>query len=108
MAHRRASGDRKSEAGERRAAAETLAAAALSFIAAEPERLAHFLAVTGLTPQSIRAAAREADFLAGVLDHIADDERLLLAFASESGRNPNEVMRAREALAGAHWERELP
>jgi len=43
-----------------------------------------------------------------VLDHIADDERLLLAFASESGRNPNEVMRAREALAGAHWERELP
>ena len=108
MADRRASGGRKSDSKERQAAAEALAVAALSFIAAEPERLARFLAVTGLAPQSIRAAAREPGFLAGVLDHVAGDDRLLLAFAAESGRDPDEVMRARAALAGGHWEREQP
>src|SRR5262249_23196578 len=93
MTDRRRSGGGKSDAEQQRhAAAQALAVAALSFIAAEPERLARFLAVTGLTPQSIRAAAMEPDFLAGVLDHVTGDERLLLAFAAESERDPDEVM----------------
>jgi hypothetical protein len=89
----------KSASGDRKEAATELAIAALSFLAAEPERLERFLALTGLGPQSLRAAAREPSFLLGVLDHVAGDETLLLAFASENAINPKDVGRARHALA---------
>jgi hypothetical protein len=84
---------------ERKAAAIELAIAALSFLAGETERLERFLALTGLGPQSLRAAAREPSFLLGVLDHVAGDETLLLAFANENGIDPEDVGRARDALA---------
>jgi uncharacterized protein DUF3572 len=100
--------DRRQSERERRAAAEDLAIAALGFIAAEPERLSRFLALTGIDPASIRAAAREPQFLVGVLDHILNEERLLLDFATESDVDPEAVMRARDALAGPHWERNTP
>ena len=99
---------RKSQSRQRQAAAQELAIAALGFIAAEPERLGRFLVITGIGPESIRQAAGEPHFLAGVLDHIADDERLLVAFAAEQGIDANEVMRARATLAGGHWERDIP
>jgi Protein of unknown function (DUF3572) len=91
-----------------RQAAEELAIAALGFIAAEPERLGRFLAETGIGPDSIRDAAREPRFLAGVLDHIAANESLLLAFATEYEVDPDALMRARGVLAGRHWERDTP
>ncbi|HEY7662813.1 MAG TPA: DUF3572 domain-containing protein [Xanthobacteraceae bacterium] len=91
-----------------RAAAENLAVAALGFIAAEPERLGRFLALSGIGPDSIRDAAREPQFLLGVLDHVAGEERLLIAFAAETEIDPDAVMRARDALAGGAWERETP
>jgi Protein of unknown function (DUF3572) len=98
--------DRKSKA-EGGEAATALAIAALGFIASAPERLGRFLADTGIGPESIRQAASEPHFLAGVLDHIAGDEALLLAFAAEHGIDPNDVMRARDALSG-RWERDTP
>ena len=55
MAERR----RSEKPKERQAAAEGLAVAALGFIAAEPERLGRFLALSGIGPDSIRTAARE-------------------------------------------------
>jgi hypothetical protein len=85
---------------ERQEAAAALAVAALGFIACEPERLGQFLALTGIGPQSIRKAAREPDFLLGVLDHLAGDEALLIAFANESGIDPKQVALARDVLAG--------
>ncbi len=91
----------------RREFAETLAIQALSFIAGEPERLGRFLAISGIGPEQIRAAAREPLFLAGVLDHIASDERLLVAFAAEIGIDPAEIAKARAALGGG-WEHENP
>jgi hypothetical protein len=112
MAQRRESMRRRppggGSAGSGRDIAEQLAVAALAFIAAEPERLGRFLAVTGIGPESIRQAAREPQFLAGVLDHVAGDEKLIVAFASEQGIDPGEVMRARDVLAGGRWERETP
>ena len=80
-------------------AASALAIAALRFIAEEPERLRVFLSLTGIDPQAIRAAAQEPGFLLGVLDHLAGDESLLLAFAAESEINPDEVRVARGVLA---------
>ena len=89
-------------------AAAHLAIAALGFIAGEPERLGRFLAVTGIGPDSIRAAARERRFLLGVLDHLAADEPLLLAFAAENAIDPGEVIKARDTMAGRRWERDTP
>jgi hypothetical protein len=93
---------------ERQAAAEELAIAALGFIAGEPEQLGRFLAMTGIGPNSLRDAARDPRFLAGVLDHVAADEALLLAFAAANEIDPEAVMRARDVLTGGHLERDMP
>jgi Protein of unknown function (DUF3572) len=98
----------KTPSAQSREAAETLAIQALAFIAEEPERLGAFLATTGIGPDAIRDAAREPDFLAGVLDHMLGDENLLVAFADSAGLNPTSIAQARRALGGRRWERDLP
>ncbi|HZP75748.1 MAG TPA: DUF3572 domain-containing protein [Pseudolabrys sp.] len=90
------------------AAAETVAIQALTYIAADAERLGGFLSLTGIGPDQIRAAARTPGFLAGVLDHIVADEALLVGFAAAADLKPEHVVRARAALGSADWERELP
>lgn len=79
---------------------EAVAIAALGFIAGDPERLGRFLSLTGIGPETLRSAAGEPGFLARVLDHIAEDEALLLAFAANAGFAPEAVAAARRALAG--------
>jgi hypothetical protein len=91
-----------------RRAAEALAIQALQFLAADPERLGHFLALSGIGPEAIRAAAREPNFLAGVLEHILSDERLLLDFAKQAEIEPPTVMRAAATLGAPGWERDVP
>src|SRR5213593_3650327 len=98
---------RKKDGGRQREGAQALAIAALSYLAAEPEQLGRFLALSGIGPEKIRDAAREPHFLAGVLEHICSDERLLLDFAKYAEIKPPEVERARAALGGT-WERDLP
>lgn len=90
-----------------RQTAEMLAVQALAFIAEDDGRLSGFIASTGIAVQSIRDAAREPNFLTGVLEHILADENLLIAFAGSAGLDPAEVARARQAL-GKAWERDLP
>ena len=65
-------------------------------------------AVDRMGSAEIRAAAGEPGFLAGVLEYMASDERLIAAFADENGLDPSDVGKARAALAGTPWERELP
>ena len=91
-----------------REVAEIVAIQALSFIAGDPERLGRFLAMSGIGPESIRAAAREPQFLLGVLEYLAADETLLIAFAAENTIPPGAVMEARETMAPRRWERETP
>ncbi len=91
-----------------REAAEALAVQALNFLAQDPARLARFLALSGLDVGTIRSAAAESAFLAGVLAHLGEDESLLVAFAAEAGIAPAEVDLARRVLAGGDWEREVP
>jgi hypothetical protein len=81
--------------------AESLAIQALAFIAGDSARIGPFLAATGIGPEMIRAAAREPDFLRGVLDYVAGDDGLLVAFATETGINPFDIPIARDALAPA-------
>jgi hypothetical protein len=100
MKNRRRSTAGKADRTARQEAAAELAVAALGFIAADPDELGRFLALSGIGPESIRVAAREPGFLRGVLDHLAGDERLLLAFAERNDIDPEDVGRARNALAG--------
>lgn len=74
--------------------AESIAVQALTFLAGDPDRFGRFLAMTGLRPDGIRAAAAEPGFLVGVLRHIAGWEPDLLAFAESVAITPAEIRAA--------------
>ena len=78
--------------------AEALAVTALGFVAADPELLPRFLALTGIDGAQVRKAAQEPGFLAGVLDCILAHEPTVRRFAEETGIDPAAVMTARRAL----------
>ena len=84
-----------------RAAAEDIAIKALTFLSGDPERLARFLALTGLGPETIRAAAGSPGFLKAVLDHVAGQEELLVGLAEAIGARPETVVAARRLLVTA-------
>jgi hypothetical protein len=88
----------RGKSAQSREAAETLAIDALTFIAADPVQLERFMALSGLSVDDLRAAAAEPGFFSGVLDFIASDEALLLAFAANAGRDPAVVVKARQSL----------
>ncbi len=81
-----------------RAGAEALAAEALAFVAEEPDRLGRFLALSGLSPESLRRRIGEPAFLGGVLDFLLGDEALLVAFAERQGLAPGLPAIARRLL----------
>jgi hypothetical protein len=86
------------------ATAESVALEAFTFLAEDAERLGRFLDVTGLRPDTIRAAASSAGFLGAVLDYVASDEPLLIETAKALGTKPEQVMEARAALSPAEFE----
>lgn len=86
--------------------AESLAAAALLWLAQDEERLGGFLGASGLSAADLRASAAEAGFLGFVLDHLLADEAAVLAFAADTGHPPQAALAARAALPGGdapHW-----
>jgi hypothetical protein len=80
---------------------EVIALNCLTFLAEDGERLGRFLALSGVSPQSLRAQAREPSFLAGVLDYLLSDEKLLLEFSATQDLKPEAVISARARLPGA-------
>ncbi len=80
--------------------AHEIATDALLGLARDPELVGRFLAVSGIGPESIRLAAEEPGFLAGVLEFYMADETLLLTFCENSGLRPTMIAAARFALAG--------
>lgn len=81
-------------------AAEAIAIEALGFIAADEKLLPRFLSITGIEAHSIREAAREPGFLAGVLDFVLAHEPTLMELCEASGRDPASMGAARHKLAG--------
>jgi hypothetical protein len=79
--------------------AEALALAALDFLGRDGERIGRFLSLSGLDLCSLRKAAGEPGFLPGVLDYLAADEPLLVAFAGEAAIAPERIGEARNLLA---------
>jgi uncharacterized protein DUF3572 len=81
-----------------REVAEIVAIQALSFVAGDPERLGVFLAETGIGPETLRSAAADPHFLAGVLDFVLRDDATVKAFAAASELDPATIAAAREVL----------
>ncbi|PPD46105.1 MAG: hypothetical protein CTY15_01625 [Methylocystis sp.] len=73
---------------------------ALAFLTRDDERLARFFALTGVDPGDVRLLLGDHGFHLAVLDHLASDEALLLAFATAESLPPEAVGRARRALGG--------
>jgi Protein of unknown function (DUF3572) len=82
--------------------AEALALKALAFLTADGDRMGHFLTASGIDPSGLKERISDLFMLAGVLDHLLENESLLLEFAAELDVAPQEVMRARQKLPGAN------
>jgi hypothetical protein len=82
------------------AAAGELAMRALAFLTTDEDRLLRFLALTGLDAGDVRGLLGERGFHLAILDHIAADEPLLMAFVDQEALPPQMVGRARRALGG--------
>ncbi len=87
-----------------REAAEVLAVRILGHLAADPERIGRFLALTGIGPETLRAAAREPGFLITVLDHVLFDDAGTRAAAEATGVTPEAIAAARRVLDPAPHE----
>lgn len=80
--------------------AQALALNLLAFLASDQDRLARFLALTGLAPETIRARIDSPTFHAGLLDYALADESLLLTFTADQNVAPEQVVQARRLLPG--------
>ncbi|MGE0239658.1 MAG: DUF3572 domain-containing protein [Parvibaculaceae bacterium] len=78
--------------------AEIIALKALTFLANDTDRLERFLTLSGISPAEIRQAAANPQFLAGILNHLLQDESLLLTFTAEEDLDPRLAALAAEIL----------
>ena len=86
--------------GPKEPRASELALRALAFLSCDDDRVARFLALTGLDAGDVQGLLGETGFHLAVLDHIAGDEAMLLEFAAAESLPPESVGRARRALGG--------
>lgn len=91
---------RNTEKGPAPDAAGAVAILALAFLAEDEARVERFLALTGVEPGEVRARLGDPAFQLAVLDHLAGDEPLLIAFAQARSLSPAEIDKARRALGG--------
>ena len=80
--------------------AETLALGALGWVLADETRAARLLALTGLTPEGLRARVQDRTFLAAVLLFLDNHEPDLITCAEALAVTPLRLVAAREALDG--------
>src|SRR5690606_4819762 len=73
---------------------DELAELCFTYLLNNPQQLMEFMSITGLDPDGLRRAVGTDSFKRGLLDHVVQNEPLLLAVC-ESGRlRPEAVMRA--------------
>ena len=84
-------------------AAEGVAVAVLAALAADPDRLGRFVAITGLQPELFRDTATDPTFLAGVLDYVMTDDGLLVDCATAIGEPPERISQAHHVLSPPMW-----
>lgn len=77
---------------------QALALNALGWVLDDGDRAARFLALTGLTPDELRASLGKPGTLGAVLDFLCAHERDLVSAADALGVAPGELAAARERL----------
>ncbi|MHC5232106.1 DUF3572 domain-containing protein [Brucella sp. LJL56] len=80
--------------------AEAIAIEALGWLAQDKDLLPRFLALTGIEATSIRQAALEPGFLAGVLQFFLAHEPTLIRYCEDAGRDPGTIEKALTYLPG--------
>lgn len=78
--------------------AESIAISALAFLASDMQRLARFLALTGMGPRELKADARTPRVLAAVLNHLLQDESQLMVFSADKNVPPERIAPAHAVL----------
>lgn len=81
-----------------------MAVTAVHYLALESKRLQRFLDLTGSSADVLRRSLSDAAFLAGVLEYLLGEERLVLDFAAGAKLPPAAVAQAHRLLAGGHVE----
>lgn len=84
--------------------AEVIALQALTFLAADDERLNRFMALSGIDGEGLKERADEPELLAAVLDHVLGDESLLYLFCEDANLPPETPRQARRCLPGGNVE----
>ncbi len=90
----------------RRETATGLAQEALVWLSGQEELMPVFLNATGSNAESVRAGARDPEFLGSVLDFVMMDDAWVVAFCDAAGHPYAAVGAARRALPGGdevHW-----
>ena len=78
--------------------AEAIAIKGLGFLSNDAELMGRFLALSGLDPSNLRDIVSEPSFLAAILDFLLTDDSLILAFASNHGLTPEDIVCAKARL----------
>ena len=86
--------------GEQTNDADAVALRALGWTLSEDMRASRLLALTGLTPETLRARVNEPALLAATLRFLESHEPDLLACAEALGLTPLELVDARRELEG--------
>jgi Protein of unknown function (DUF3572) len=77
----------------------TLALGALGWVLGDESRAGRLLALTGLTPDDLRAGLGEPAVLGAVVEFLCAHEPDLIAASESLGVEPSELAAARERLA---------
>lgn len=83
-----------------RESAQDLAGSVLLYMAERPDLIGGFLGATGLRPEDLRTVSTSPETALHVLDYLLEDDRRVLDAAADLGIPPQDMMRARTALAG--------
>lgn len=81
-------------------AAQKIATNAFIWLAGEPDYLGHFLSLSGLSVDEVKANANDADFLGAVLDFVTSDDRMVMAFCDLNNLAYETPLEARQSLPG--------
>lgn len=82
----------------------TVALMALSWILQDQALADRFIALTGLSPDILRARIGTREVQGAVLEFLAGNEGDLIAAADALGQKPERIVAARDSLAGGRYE----
>jgi hypothetical protein len=65
----------------------------LTYLVGNPEQLADFMSISGLSPAALQRGARDGSLSSGLIDYVVQNEPLLLAICQSASIQPEAVMR---------------